>query len=82
MIVSMSSRVARLFETYPDQLDLVEDLCESVAIIDRGALVVSGTVDELATRGGAAARGSGGGGPPGRPGSRDPRCHGLGDGRR
>ena len=33
------------------QLDLVEDLCESVAIIDRGRLVVSGTVDELAARG-------------------------------
>ena len=33
------------------QLDLVEDLCESVAIIDHGRLVVSGTVDELATRG-------------------------------
>ena len=33
------------------QLDLVEDLCESVAIIDHGRLVVSGTVDELATSG-------------------------------
>ena len=33
------------------QLDLVEDLCESVAIIDRGRLVASGTVDELATSG-------------------------------
>jgi ABC-2 type transport system ATP-binding protein len=33
------------------QLDLVEDLCQSVAIIDRGRLVTSGTVDELATRG-------------------------------
>jgi ABC-2 type transport system ATP-binding protein len=33
------------------QLDLVEGLCESVAIIDRGRLVVSGTVDELATSG-------------------------------
>ncbi len=33
------------------QLDLVEDLCESVVIIDHGRLVVSGTVDELATRG-------------------------------
>jgi ABC-2 type transport system ATP-binding protein len=33
------------------QLDLVEDLCESVAIIDRGQLVASGTVDELATTG-------------------------------
>ncbi len=33
------------------QLDLVEDLCESVAIIDHGRLVTSGAVDELATRG-------------------------------
>jgi ABC-2 type transport system ATP-binding protein len=33
------------------QLDLVEDLCESVAIIDHGRLVASGAVDELATRG-------------------------------
>ncbi|HET9733455.1 MAG TPA: ATP-binding cassette domain-containing protein [Acidimicrobiales bacterium] len=33
------------------QLDLVEDLCESVAIIDHGLLVAAGTVDELATRG-------------------------------
>ena len=29
------------------QLDLVEDLCESVAIIDRGHLVAGGTVEEL-----------------------------------
>jgi ABC-2 type transport system ATP-binding protein len=34
------------------QLDLVEDLCELVTIIDHGRLVVSGTVDELATSGG------------------------------
>ncbi len=33
------------------QLDLVEDLCESVTIIDHGRLVVSGRVDELATAG-------------------------------
>ena len=33
------------------QLDLVEDLCELVTIIDHGRLVVSGTVDELATSG-------------------------------
>jgi ABC-2 type transport system ATP-binding protein len=33
------------------QLDLVEDLCESVTIIDQGRLVVSGKVDELATAG-------------------------------
>jgi ABC-2 type transport system ATP-binding protein len=35
------------------QLDLVEHLCEDVAIVDRGRLVVQGSVDELA-----------GGGPP------------------
>jgi ABC-2 type transport system ATP-binding protein len=33
------------------QLDLVEELCERVVIIDHGRLVVSGTVDELATSG-------------------------------
>jgi ABC-2 type transport system ATP-binding protein len=34
------------------QLDQVEELCERVTIIDHGRLVVSGTVDELATSGG------------------------------
>jgi ABC-2 type transport system ATP-binding protein len=33
------------------QLDLVEELCDQVTIIDHGRLVVSGTVDELATSG-------------------------------
>ncbi len=33
------------------QLDLVEDLCASVVIIDHGRLVARGSVDELATRG-------------------------------
>jgi ABC-2 type transport system ATP-binding protein len=33
------------------QLDQVEDLCESVTIINQGRLVVAGTVDELATTG-------------------------------
>ena len=33
------------------QLDLVEDLCELVTIIDHGRVVVSGTVDELASSG-------------------------------
>jgi ABC-2 type transport system ATP-binding protein len=33
------------------QLDLVEDLCESVTIIDHGRLVAAGRVDELATSG-------------------------------
>ncbi|HEY1988269.1 MAG TPA: ATP-binding cassette domain-containing protein [Acidimicrobiales bacterium] len=33
------------------QLDQVEDLCESVTIIDHGRLVVTGKVDDLATSG-------------------------------
>ena len=33
------------------QLDLVEDLCESVAIIDHGHLVATGSVEELTTGG-------------------------------
>ena len=33
------------------QLDLVEDLCESAAIVDAGRLVAAGTVDELTTAG-------------------------------
>jgi len=33
------------------QLDQVEDLCEEVTIIDHGRLVVSGSVDELASSG-------------------------------
>jgi ABC-2 type transport system ATP-binding protein len=33
------------------QLDLVEDLCTSVAIIDDGRLVAQGSVEELATQG-------------------------------
>ena len=33
------------------QLDLVEDLCDSVTIIDHGRVVVTGRVDELATGG-------------------------------
>jgi len=33
------------------QLDLVEDLCDRVVIIDHGRLVVAGTVDDLATSG-------------------------------
>jgi ABC-2 type transport system ATP-binding protein len=33
------------------QLDLVEDLCESVTIIDHGRLVAAGNVDDLTTHG-------------------------------
>jgi ABC-2 type transport system ATP-binding protein len=29
------------------QLDLVEDLCQDVAIIDRGRVVVAGTIDDV-----------------------------------
>ena len=35
------------------QLDLVENLCQSVVIIDHGRLVASGDVDDLTTRAGA-----------------------------
>ena len=40
--------VAVLFSSH--QLDLVEDLCDDVVIIDRGMVVVAGTVEELRTR--------------------------------
>ena len=33
------------------QLDLVEDLCDSVVIIDRGRVVITGNVEDLLTRG-------------------------------
>ena len=45
------------------QLDLVEDLCEAVVIIDHGRLVVTGTVDDLATQRRTTAGGAGGGRP-------------------
>jgi len=41
--------VGVLFSSH--QLDLVEHLCQSVAVIDRGRLVAAGTVDDLTTRG-------------------------------
>jgi len=41
--------VTMLFSSH--QLDLVEHLCTAVAIIDHGALVAHGTVDELASGG-------------------------------
>ncbi len=45
------ARLGRCVLFSSHQLDQVEDLCESVAIIDRGRLVVSGRVDDLATSG-------------------------------
>ena len=51
------------------QLELVEHICESVAIIDRGRLIACGAVDELRAGGPrmirADVRGAGGTGPPG-----------------
>ncbi|MCL2395455.1 MAG: ATP-binding cassette domain-containing protein [Acidimicrobiaceae bacterium] len=49
LVERASSGCCVLFSSH--QLDQVEDLCESVAIIDHGRLVASGTVDELATSG-------------------------------
>ena len=64
------------------QLDLVEDLCESVVIIDHGRLVARGTVDELATQRGAAPRGPSRGRPPTCMGARHPGRHRVGGRRR
>ena len=44
-----SSGTCVLFSSH--QLDQVEDLCDEVIIINRGHLVIAGTVDELATSG-------------------------------
>src|SRR5206468_6012663 len=41
----VAAGVTVLFSSH--QLDLVEDLCESVAIVDHGRLVLSGRVEEL-----------------------------------
>jgi ABC-2 type transport system ATP-binding protein len=49
LIEQAHAGVCVLFSSH--QLDLVEDLCELVTIIDHGHVVVSGTVDELVTAG-------------------------------
>jgi ABC-2 type transport system ATP-binding protein len=46
-IVSEAAREGRLVLFSSHQLDLVEGLCESVAVIDRGHLVMSGRVADL-----------------------------------
>ncbi len=46
-IVREAAREGRLVLFSSHQLDLVEGLCESVAVIDRGRLVMSGRVDDL-----------------------------------
>lgn len=45
------ARAGRCVLLSSHQLDLVEDLCDAVTIIDHGRLVVSGTVEELAVAG-------------------------------
>ncbi len=50
-VLTSQARAGRCVLFSSHQLDLVEDLCESVVIIDHGRLVISGTVDDLTTRG-------------------------------
>jgi ABC-2 type transport system ATP-binding protein len=50
-VLTAQARSGRCVLFSSHQLDLVEDLCQSVTIIDHGRLVVSGTVDDLTTRG-------------------------------
>jgi len=50
-VLLQQARAGRCVLFSSHQLDLVEHLCESVTIIDHGRLVVSGRVDDLATRG-------------------------------
>jgi ABC-2 type transport system ATP-binding protein len=50
-VLAGQARAGRCVLFSSHQLDLVEDLCEAVVIIDRGRLVASGTVDDLTTRG-------------------------------
>jgi ABC-2 type transport system ATP-binding protein len=45
------ARAGRCVVLSSHQLDLVEELCESVAIIDHGRLVAEGTVDDLTSSG-------------------------------
>lgn len=46
-IAQEAARNGRLVLFSSHQLDLVEGLCESVAVIDRGSLVMAGRVDDL-----------------------------------
>ncbi len=50
-ILVQEAREGRCVLFSSHQLDQVEDLCESVVIIDHGRLVASGRVDDLATSG-------------------------------
>ena len=50
-VLARQARAGKCVLFSSHQLDLVEDLCASVVIIDRGRLVASGTGDDLARRG-------------------------------
>ncbi|HEY6496985.1 MAG TPA: ATP-binding cassette domain-containing protein, partial [Trebonia sp.] len=50
-VLAAQARAGKCVLFSSHQLDLVEDLCQSVVVIDRGRVVASGTVDELTTRG-------------------------------
>jgi ABC-2 type transport system ATP-binding protein len=50
-VLERQARAGRCVLFSSHQLDLVEDLCESVVIIDQGRVVAAGTVDDLTTRG-------------------------------
>ena len=50
-VLASQARAGKCVLFSSHQLDLVEDLCESVVIIDQGRVVASGAVDDLTTRG-------------------------------
>jgi ABC-2 type transport system ATP-binding protein len=50
-VLASQARAGKCVLFSSHQLDLVEDLCESVVIIDRGRVVAAGAVDDLTTRG-------------------------------
>ncbi len=50
-VLASEARAGRCVLFSSHQLDLVEDHCESVVIIDRGRVVSAGPVDQLTTRG-------------------------------
>ena len=50
-VLTEQARAGKCVLLSSHQLDLVENLCQSVVIIDHGRLVASGDVDDLTTRG-------------------------------
>jgi ABC-2 type transport system ATP-binding protein len=50
-VLTSQARAGKCVLLSSHQLDLVENLCQSVVIIDHGRLVAAGTVDDLTTRG-------------------------------